>query len=200
VNAHPTRGHTKVLNDSLTDQESRPWLAGEKQQQLFSRYPLFFRSVHYPKAYPSNLAFLGIQCGFGWYSIIETAAREIEQELHMMWCEQARSPEYLASMDYQLRAGTSLDVYVYPVIPFCSDIRVVAGQLQVSMVSGYLCDGQAWLRIRESITKAEVRTRAACERCGEPGVFREMYWEHVYCNDCVAPKPAVDPFETDSAT
>jgi hypothetical protein len=84
---------SNALNDMHIIDESRPWLANEEQQKLFARYPLFFRAVRYPEAYPSNLAFFGIQCGIGWYPIIEAAVHEIEAELRTMWCEQAHSVE-----------------------------------------------------------------------------------------------------------
>jgi hypothetical protein len=200
VNVSSGRRRPKVLNaPDVVVKETRPWLVTEQQQKLFSSYPLFFRSARYPAAYPSNLALFGIQSGLGWYPIIEAAALEIERELHTTWCAQARTPNNIASIDYELRAEASLDVYVYPVMSFCSGIREASGQLHISMVQGYLCGPEPWHRIRESIKKAEARARTACERCGEPGRFREMYWEHVYCDDCVAPKPTANSFEVDNA-
>jgi hypothetical protein len=195
LNGRQTRHRNEVANASNKREELRPWLALEHQQKLFAKYPLFFRAVHYPNAYPSNLAFFGIQCGLGWYPIIEAAAQEIERELHMIWCAQAHSPEHIASMDQELRAGTSLHTYVYPFIAFCSEIREITGKLKIAMASGYLFDPQMWDRIRGSIENAEARSATACERCGEPGVFREWYWEHVLCDECNSTKPLVDPFQ-----
>ncbi|CAE6807637.1 hypothetical protein [Paraburkholderia domus] len=164
--------------------ESRPWLANEEQQKLFSRYPLFFRAVSYPDAYPSNLAFFGIQCGVGWYPVIEAAAQEIEAELRTMWCEQAHSVERMASIDHGLLMEMSS---VYPVIPLCSDIRETAGRLKISLLEGHLCDDEVWLRIRQSGEKAIHLAGSVCERCGRPGNLREIYWHHVYCDECTAP-------------
>ncbi|MFL9992383.1 hypothetical protein PQR34_14315 [Paraburkholderia sediminicola] len=175
----------KELNGPLPlNQELRSWLATGKQQQLFSRYPLFFRSVQYPKAYPSNLAFFGIQCGLGWYPIVEAAAREIEAELRSMWCEQAHSIENMASLDHRLLMDSS---GVYPVIPVCAEIREAAGQLEFVVLDGYLFEGDVCLRICESVEKAVHLARSVCERCGRPGELRERYWRHVYCDECTAP-------------
>lgn len=164
--------------------ESRPWLANEEQQKLFARYPLFFRAVRYPDAYPSNLAFFGIQCGFGWYALIEAAAQEIEAELRAVWREKAHHLESIASIDRGLLMEMS---GVYPVIPFCSDIRETTGQLTISLLEGHLCDGEVWQRIRTSGEKAVHLARSVCELCGRPGKLREIYWHHVYCDECTAP-------------
>jgi hypothetical protein len=98
VNERHTGSRAKELDSRPVSPELRPALATDKQQQLFSRYPLFFRAVRYPEAYPSNLAFFGIQCGLGWYPLIEAAAQEIEAELRSMWCDQAPSIENMASL------------------------------------------------------------------------------------------------------
>lgn len=179
-----TRSVEEHLSTPPVSQELRPWLATDKQEQLFSRYPLFFRAVRYPEVYPSNLAFFGIQCSLGWYPIVEAAAQEIEAELRTMWCEQAHSVERMASIDHGLLMEMS---GVYPVIPLCSDIKETAGQLRISLLDGHLSDDELRLRIRQSVEKAVHLARSVCERCGRPGQLREIYWHHVYCDECTAP-------------
>ena len=179
-----TRSVEEHLSTPPISQELRPWLATDKQEQLFSRYPLFFRAVRYPEVYPSNLAFFGIQCSLGWYPIVEAAAQEIEAELRTMWCEQAHSVERMASIDHGLLMEMS---GVYPVIPLCSDIKETAGQLRISLLDGHLSDDELRLRIHQSVEKAVHLARSVCERCGRPGQLREIYWHHVYCDECTAP-------------
>ena len=179
-----TRSVEEHLSTPPVSQELRPWLATDKQEQLFSRYPLFFRAVRYPEVYPSNLAFFGIQCSLGWYPIVEAAAQEIEAELRTMWCEQEHSVERMASIDHGLLMEMS---GVYPVIPLCADINETAGQLRISLLEGHLSDDEAWLRIRQSVEKAVHLARSVCELCGRPGKLREIYWHHVYCDECTAP-------------
>lgn len=178
-NAHPGE---KLLNDSSAHKSKRPKLTAE-QSRLISRYPLFFRAVKSPEAYPSNLANFGIQCGRGWYPIIETAAREIEHELRSMWCDQSQNPENLSAMDKALLSGRP----TYPALPFCTDIRSVSGELVMELTQGYLCDIDAWGPIHKSLEKAVSKARYACERCGKPGKFRKIYWRHVYCDGCIYP-------------
>lgn len=172
----------KSFNDSPAHRSARLRLNAE-QRSLISRYPLFFRATENPVAYPSNIAHFGIQCGRGWYPIIEAAAREIEHELRTMWCDQAQNPESLSMMDEVLLSGR----VAYPVLPFCTDISQVAGRLTMSLQDGYLCDIDAWGRIRKSVERAVSRARFVCESCGKPGIFREIYWRHVYCDGCIAP-------------
>ncbi|MFG6736475.1 hypothetical protein ACGY6K_12745 [Burkholderia pseudomallei] len=167
--------HSAPLGEKLLDN------AG--QNRLISRYPLFFRAARNPEAYPSNLAYLGIQCGPGWYRIIEAAAREIEQELRSMWSEPFQSPETLSTMEEELLSGRR----TYPLLPFCRDISQVDGELMMDIESGHLCDMAAWKRLRKSVEHAAIKSRCTCESCGKPGRFREIHWRHVYCDECVAP-------------
>lgn len=184
-----TQGRTEMQDGSKATQELRPWLDIAQQQKLFSEAPLFFRSVHYPEAYPSNLAFFGIQCGLGWYPIIEAAAKEIEELLHEVWQEQVKFPENLASLDRKLSQRSSLSDALFPIMPFCSEIRETGGRLQIVITNGYLCENYQWLCIREYMKHVESLAQSVCERCGNPGKLRKGYWEHVYCDECIRPPP-----------
>jgi hypothetical protein len=188
----------KTIVDLNLLRNAHPWLAIE-QRRLFSRHPLFFRSVHYPAAYPSNVALLGIRCGLGWYPVIEEAAQEIEQELNSEWCNQVRIPGNIASLDYDVRPNSPSFSSAYPIMSFCSDIYEAWGQLEISVVGGYLCHPSASQRIKESIKRAQARACTVCERCGAPGTFRGDDWQHVFCNECIAPKLTPDSFDADVA-
>lgn len=54
------------------------------QRRLLSKYPLLFRAARYPENYPSNLGYWGIECGPGWYLLLDRAADEIERELERL--------------------------------------------------------------------------------------------------------------------
>lgn len=182
---HGARIRTETLRSLHTDNEVRLQRRDELQQKLFSTYPLFFRAVRFPRIYPSNIANLGIRCGLGWYSLIEDTAHEIELELQAMWMAQTRMPEGLALIDGDLLNDSS-DA-PYPAIPFCADIRETAGELQIGVFKGLLCETKVWHRIWQSIENAVHRARSTCECCGKPGELRERYWQHVYCDQCIAP-------------
>ncbi|WP_205182509.1 hypothetical protein [Burkholderia sp. LMG 13014] len=154
--------HSARLSDKPLNFQ-RPRLTAE-QSHLIARYPLFFRAMQNPEAYPSNLANVGIQCGLGWYPIIEDAAREIEHELRTMWSEPFKNPEGLSAMDEELLSGRR----AYPILPFCTDISQVEGELMMGIEPGHLCDMAAWKRLRKSVEQAASKSRYTCESC----VFR----------------------------
>lgn len=162
----------------------------ELQQRLASSYPLFFRALSNPEAYPSNIALLGIQCGAGWYAIIAQLADEIEREIQALWAKEARLPGLLVSLEQALREKALLEAYdPYPVLPLCRSIQTTNGLLDIKLVFGFFYDMPSWHRIRDAVEKAELRARTVCECCGSAGTFRK-YWSRVYCNGCIAEVPA----------
>lgn len=154
------------------------------QNDLFLRFPLFFRAVHHPDAYPANIAHLGIQCGAGWHSIIEALASNVELELRTLWREQLQFPSKLAELDTALAYGRA----TYPLLPICTDIEQVHGKFVVTLRNGNLCPKDMWSRIGQHIGLAEAEAQRTCESCGKPGAFREDYWRKVYCDDCIIPE------------
>jgi len=161
----------------------------ELQQRLASSYPLFFRAMNCPKAYPSNIALLGIQCGAGWYAIIDQLADEIEREIQALWAKQAGRPDLLASLEQALREQALLEAFdPYPLLPLCRSAQTTNGLLDIKVVFGFFRDVPSWTRIRDAVEKAELRARTVCECCGSAGTFRK-YWSRVYCNDCIAEDP-----------
>lgn len=181
---------SSVEEDAHGDEDSSPWTAtARRQQHLVSRYPLFFRAVGNPGPYPSNIANLGIRCGIGWYPIIESMAGRLERVLRRMWSSRPYAIENLITLDHILVDGTQLSKQVYPLLPFCSDVCERGGQLQVTFVCGFLCDGATFMRIHQIIAAAKLLAQSTCERCGKPGALRQLYWEHVYCDDCLSHTP-----------
>jgi hypothetical protein len=197
VDARRTELESEALTDAWSnDRDAHALLAVQLQRELFSKFPLFFRSVQYPVAYPSNLALMGIRCGPGWFSVVDEAARDIEQELDEEWCRQLNMPHNIASLDYEMRWPISPRyTSAYPVMHFCSDIREASGQLEILVVGGYLCNPAVSRRIDEVIQKAQMNARTICECCGAPGTFRQGQWQHVYCEECIAPKLMPDSFD-----
>ncbi len=163
----------------------RLWMFNGCQKDLFSRFPLFFRAVHHPDSYPANISHFGIQCGAGWYPIIESLARDVESELRTLWREQLQFPEKLAELDSALVSGRA----AYPLLPICTDIEQVFGKLVVALLPGKMCPTDVWGRICRYVEIAEASALCICESCGKRGAFRESYWRRVFCDDCVAPEP-----------
>lgn len=178
--------------DTELHPKPRMWMANSRQRELFSCFPLFFRAVHHPESYLANISHFGIQCGVGWYPIIEALARDIEVELRTLWREQLQFPEQIAQMDRALLHGRA----TYPALPLCTDITQVGGQLTVVLLSGQLCPPNVESRIRAHVQIAVTGARHVCESCGKQGELRKGYWHRVYCDECIAPVADLVPADS----
>lgn len=184
-NSPAVRRLVKTVEPVDTELHPKPrmWMANTRQRELFSYFPLFFRAVHHPESYLANISHFGIQCGVGWYPIIEALARDIEAELRALWREQLQFPEQIAQMDRALLRGRA----TYPALPLCTDITQVGGELTVGLLSGQLCPPDVESRIQAHVQIAVTGARYICESCGKPGELRKGYWHRVYCDECIAP-------------
>lgn len=162
--SYPARHRETSYSRSMMQRARRIGLSAE-QGRLLSQYPLFFRAVGNPRTYPSNIAHFGLQCGHGWFSLIASAASEIEQQLRSIWWEQCQDDDIFSSMEERIRSRS----FIYPVLPFCSDIRSDAGQLTMEVAQGYLCNIDQWGVIHLAVKKAVRHARDTCESCGELG-------------------------------
>ncbi len=170
-NSPAVRRLVKTVEPVDTELHPKPrlWMANSRQRKLFSCFPLFFRAVHHPESYLANISHFGIQCGVGWYPIIEALARDIEAELRTLWREQLQFPEQIAQMDRALLHGRA----TYPALPLCTDITQVGGELTVVLLSGQLCPPDVEARIRAQVQIAVTGARRVCESCGKPGELRK---------------------------
>lgn len=189
MDGHRTPRPAAIAATAPTQNEPHARMSMELQQRLASSYPLFFRAMTCSEAYPSNIGLLGIQCGAGWYSIIDQLADEIEREIQALWAKEARLPALLVSLEQALREKSLLEAYdPYPVLPLCSSIQTTSGLLDIRLIFGFFFDMPSRNRIRDAVEKAELRARTVCECCGSAGTFRR-YWSRVYCDGCIAEEP-----------
>lgn len=172
--------------------QPRVWSLTYRQNEVLAKYPLFFRSVHYPWTYSTNISHFGILCGGGWYPIIEALARDVEAELRELWREQIQFPERLAVLETAGARGVS----TFPVLPICTDIAQVGGELKVDILYGSVCPTDVAERIRNGVEVAQASSRYICESCGRRGLYRESHWRRVYCDDCIAPVVPMGPVVT----
>jgi hypothetical protein len=162
------------------------------QRILLKKYPRFFRAVASPTIYQCPLAHWGIECGKGWYPLVEEAAAKIEAELKKL-LDDFCSGHHLSWIDRRLQNidGNSIlndvdaDDGEEPLIPFCTEVKEKAGTLCILVRSGHMCDGETWVRIRNVIKNAERKSETTCERCGLPGMTRN-FWDRVYCESCAS--------------
>jgi hypothetical protein len=162
------------------------------QRILLEKYPRFFRAVASPAIYQCALAHWGIECGKGWYPLIDEAAAKIEAELKKL-LDDFCSGRHLSWIDRRLQnigGNSNLGHHdsdeEYPLIPFCAEVKEKAGTLRILTSPGHLCGAGAWVRIRNAIEDAERKSETTCERCGLPGMMRNYSWDHVYCESCAS--------------
>ncbi|CAG9217755.1 conserved hypothetical protein [Paraburkholderia tropica] len=193
-NSPAVRQMVKLVEPVDTELHPQPrvWTLTYRQNEVLAKYPLFFRSVHYPWTYSTNISHFGILCGGGWYPIIEALARKVESELRDLWREQIQFPERLAVLETARARGTS----TFPVLPICTDITQVDGELKIEILYGSICPEDVAKRIGDFVEVAQVSSRYVCESCGRRGQYRESHWRRVYCDDCIAPEEPIAPLAT----
>ena len=137
----------------------------ELQTQLFVNYPRFFRHPGHGLLTElrgiaddrSPFDQFGIQCGNGWFAIINRLSS---------LCE--------AYIDILIREGQPEAVW-----PRVGQIKEKFGGLR------FYVDGALPVTIRDEICKAEEKVSyKTCECCGHPGTLRTGNWLHTYCNAC----------------
>jgi hypothetical protein len=165
------------------------------QRALLEKHPLFFRAVASPPIYQCSLSHWGIECGKGWYSLIEEAAAKIEAELEGLlddFCPQ----HHLRWLDKRLQNvdDSPLESHIgedeeEPLIPFCAEVKAREGILHIYVRNGHICDGSTWLRIRAAVQEAEQKSQSTCEQCGRTDSIRHYSRGHVYCDSCFRGDP-----------
>jgi hypothetical protein len=166
------------------------------QRALLEKYPLFFRAIHWPPIYRCPFAQWGIECGQGWYSLIDDAAAKVESELKGL-LDGFHAQHHLRWLDKRLQninMALPLDEAIgedekEPLIPFCAEVKERMGVLRIYLRGGHICDGRTWLRIRAAVDEAQRKSETTCERCGRPGFMRHHVWERVCCDTCFAGMP-----------
>lgn len=157
----------------MTQTEQTANKADSKHYEVLTqRYPLFFRAAHYPTTHPCTLSAHGIQCGLGWHRLIDEMSSSIEEELRTVLATIYESHK-LISVERRLQKlprngqpGDDDPTDPSALIPFCSDISTRNELLDITVTSGYIECGEAWVRIRKIVDAARVRSSMICEVCG----------------------------------
>ena len=143
----------------------------ELQTNLFHRYPNFFRkprtflnpNVNIESAGP--LDYWGIQCGDGWYGLLDRLAQQYEQHIHLL-----------------ISQGVPVERW-----PRASQIKEKFGTLC------FHAQNQRYLpeALVSAIREAESASASICETCGQPGILRKSGYWRVICDAC-QDRPAND--------
>jgi len=124
---------------------------------LFGSYPIVFRAAGKLGRYPLPISRRGIECGLGWFPIVEDLAAWLENEARMI---KAAGKQVPLISQVKEKMGT-LTIYVrsFPKARFFSDLhpRLIA---------------------------ASDRSEVVCEICGAPGTFYQSGYWRVRCDKC----------------
>lgn len=130
------------------------------EKTLLERYPKILLSSN-----ERNLvAMFGIDCGDGWYNIIDTLCSSIQNEI-----------------DYHNGEGFySAYESKQPKME-----QVVAAQIKEKFGGlRFYTDGSLTDRMRGMIFLAEALSSVTCERCGGPGKNQSKGWVYTMCDPC----------------
>jgi len=148
----------------------------EQQRQLFERYPRAFRrpSIRYldqtreafEAEVPAPIDSRGIECGSGWYALVERAGGVIEAEIGRLVEAGVAAPGWPRILQVKEKFGV-LDMHV-------SGLR-----------------SATW---RAEIEGVERQSRVTCEQCGAPGELRKDGYFRTTCARCeTVPRSAISP-------
>jgi hypothetical protein len=130
------------------------------ESTLFNKYPLIFRAAISPRRYPSlPIAHWGIECGQGWYPIIEDLAAWLENEALALKARKKRPP--VMSQVKEKFGVITIYINGFPSMRFFEELY-------------------------PRLEAAYAKSKTVCEICGEPGTFRGDGWMRMRCDKCEA--------------
>lgn len=133
----------------------------ELEQKLFDACPLFYRfRLDTEGKTTHRLMDLGICCGDGWYQLLLDVSLEIEEVIKNMQQQEYKQDE----------------------LPAAVWVREKHGELYIHMEN----ETDETMALSE---KAEAKSVATCEVCGQAGIMRNRGWITCLCNDCVVLYP-----------
>jgi len=136
----------------------------ELQAKLYQTYPNFFRRPRRLNSSNPNgwnvgpLDWWGIECGNGWYKLIDNLVRQYEEHIQQLIAQGVPKRSWPRALQAKEKLA-GLRVYV-------SNAR----RLPASLI--------------ESKEQAEAASMVTCETCGQPGVRRTAGYLYVACDDC----------------
>jgi len=123
----------------------------ENQKKLFEKYPTIFNSTKVDPASPSPFNFFGIECGDGWYNLLDGLLRTITSH-----------EKYAKKNDAK---------YV--------PIKVLQIKEKFGGLRFYYSGGDEF--ISGVVTMAEAMSERTCDVCGDVGKLRDTGWLATRC-------------------
>jgi len=157
----------------------------ELEQKLFKKYPLIFRQKDLPMT--QTCMCWGIDCGDGWYNIIDTLCAQIQHHLNWKNCE--------GKYEYRRKhepPPPDAEEGSWVVVP---QVEAVQVKEKYGGMRFYYTGGDDY--IQGAVDIAESLSMRTCETCGNPGRQTTSGWILTLCPAHAAEKKR--ELEDDSA-
>lgn len=128
----------------------------EKEEKLVEKYPKIFKDVHDRKGPRESLMCFGMECGDGWYEVLDELCSDISKVTDTVRATQVKEKYGRLEFYYRGEAGE-------------------AGNMT----------GKEWRMVSWLVDRANVKSVYTCEECGEPGYLRcSGHWFYTACDEC----------------
>ena len=166
----------------------------ELQDILIQKYPKLFRDVKY------------LECGDGWYEIINTMCHQIQAYIVNARNGAARTKRYnralkqalsgnLSNLEYYYRSAQDKDKMIAKEIEMRSFRTIWLDRIPTQMHFTQIKEKFAALRVYSVggdaycegiMAMAEAISRKTCEGCGLPGQPTKSAWIKTLCKECTS--------------
>jgi len=138
----------------------------ELQMALKRKYPLFLKGLFDNIAAPKEpISMFGIECGEGWFGIIDELGSKIEPLIK----------KFITANTEECGPGIP-HVFDPTGFPRALQIKEKFAQIRIYM--------SATEEMYKYITEAEEKSATVCETCGKPGKTRGKNWVYTACEEC----------------
>ena len=156
-------------------------MKAELQKKLYEKYPKIFVQKDYT-IQQSAMPF-GIECGDGWYNIIDTLCWHIQHEVDRPHEDIIKYTEYLEDPELPEATVTYFQQQIVEsrkrIIP-----QVEATQVKEKFGGLRFYTFGSNEKIDALISFAESMSECTCEKCGRPGTQNERGWISTRCESC----------------
>ena len=148
------------------------------EEKLFEKYPdIFFQKDLDMK---STCMCWGIECGDGWYNIIDILCSLIQHEIKQFHAEIERYTLYMKTEDKNKRP-IFIERLNQVIESLTSDIQAVQVKEKFGTLRFYT--NMPHEKIDAYIDFAEIISETTCEICGNPGTINDGGWLKVRCQE-----------------
>ena len=142
-------------------------MKAELETKLLKAHPRIFRQVNLPMTQTAMC--WGMECGDGWYSIIDTLCANIQH--HLDWHN--AEGKYEHNRKYNEKNENHVPL---------AQVEATQVKEKFGGLRFYYHGGDHY--IEGMVRMAEAMSDRTCERCGSPGKARNTSWIKTLCGPC----------------